>query len=203
MRTTALCDLVGKQDGKTYRAKLDVVLKPVHVDEETAPVSDIVQRSSLRRTKEFQMGITRDYRTSSTETRPVYECQAGDCTAVGCNQRGEMEELVKQYSGQGSLIFDDGITARVTYHISEYQDFLPDGLGGTIPGLKDRRGRVSRAEGHPNWHPIVSLYDRPSTLVMNDGRKLKVFLKTSDGAVQCSGDFFLSIVGDWGDAEKR
>jgi len=46
MRSTAFCELVDS-DGKTYRAKLDVVLNPLHVDEETAAVGDTVQSVQL------------------------------------------------------------------------------------------------------------------------------------------------------------
>lgn len=41
------CELVGRQDQKTYRAVLDIQLKPVYVDEEAAPVSDILQSEQL------------------------------------------------------------------------------------------------------------------------------------------------------------
>lgn len=102
-----------------------------------------------------------------------------------------MERLVKQYSGQGQLIFTehDG-PASVNYRIDEFQEFVPDGLGGQLPTVRDRRGRVTHAEGHPHWHPLASLHEGPATLVMSDGRKLKVFLKTEDGMVQGTGDFF-------------
>ena len=101
-----------------------------------------------------------------------------------------MEKLVKQYSGQGTVIFDSKQSAAVTYRIGEYQDFISDGMGGRIPGMKDRRGRVNRVQGHSNWHPILSLNPGPVTLVMKDGRKLKVIFASSDGSVQATGDFF-------------
>jgi hypothetical protein len=101
-----------------------------------------------------------------------------------------MEKLIKQYSGQGELIFGGPEAARVNYRIDEFQEFVSDGLGGELPTVRDRRGRVSHAEGHPNWHPIASLHSGPFTFVMSDGRKLKVFLKTEDGFVQGTGDLF-------------
>ncbi len=101
-----------------------------------------------------------------------------------------MEKLVNRYRGQGRLIFEDDEATTVTYQIEEYQDFPFDGLGREMPGLRDRRGRVSHTIGHPNWHPITSLSPGPFTLVMNDGRKLKVFLRTSEGLIQGTGDFF-------------
>jgi hypothetical protein len=103
----------------------------------------------------------------------------------------EMEKLVNQYSGQGRLIRDQNESARVKYSIGEFQDFMSDGLGGYLPGLRDRRGRVSHAEGHPHWHPIIFANTPEAlTLVLEDGRKLKVFLATPDGQVQATGDFF-------------
>jgi|ERR1700704_4088293 hypothetical protein len=99
-----------------------------------------------------------------------------------------MEKLIKQYSGQGELIFGDREPARVNYRIDEFQEFVPDGLGGELPTVRARRGRVSQAVGHPNWHPVASLHSGPFTLVMSDGRKLKGFLKTEDGLVQGTAD---------------
>jgi hypothetical protein len=102
-----------------------------------------------------------------------------------------MEKRIQHYSGQGSLIFEDGKAAAVNYSIDEFQRFTPDGLGGQLPTTRDRRGRVSHAEGHSDWHPINLIHaPGPFTLVMNDGRKLKVILKNLQGSIQCSGDFF-------------
>jgi hypothetical protein len=101
-----------------------------------------------------------------------------------------MEKLIQTYSGEGKLIFADNEAAAVNYSIAEFQNFVPDGMGGQLPTTQDRRGRVSHAEGHPDWHPITSLHPGPLTLVLSDGRKLKVILTTSQGSVQGTGDFF-------------
>jgi hypothetical protein len=101
-----------------------------------------------------------------------------------------VEKLIQTYSGLGKLIFEDDQAATVTYSIEEFQKFVPDGVGGQLPTTRDRRGRVSHAEGHPDWHPITSLHTGPFTLVLSDGRKLKVVLTTSQGSVQGTGDFF-------------
>jgi hypothetical protein len=45
-----------------------------------------------------------------------------------------MKKLVKQYSGEGTLIFKDNESAPVSYRIDEFQDFIPDRLGGELPG---------------------------------------------------------------------
>jgi hypothetical protein len=101
-----------------------------------------------------------------------------------------MEKLIQRYNGTGKLIFDDGETASVNYLIEEFQEFVPDGLGGQVLTLRDRRGRISHDEGHPDWNPIVSLHPMPFTLVTSDGRKLKVFLRDPEGSFQATGDFF-------------
>lgn len=101
-----------------------------------------------------------------------------------------METLVKQYSGRGKLIFEDKTAAEVTYMIDEFQESVPDGLGEQVPTLRDRRGRVSHAVGHPDWHPITSLHPGPYTLVMDDGPKLKVFMQNLQGSVRGTGDCF-------------
>jgi hypothetical protein len=101
-----------------------------------------------------------------------------------------MEKLLNQYSGQGTLIFDGNGSASVTYRIDEFQDFISDGLGGEIPGMKDTRGRVNHVQVHPNWHPLVSVGPGPFTLVLEDGRKLKVIFASLDGSIQGTGDFF-------------
>ena len=49
------------------------------------------------------------------------------------------------------------------------------------------RGWLWHAEGHPYWHPVVPLDSEPFTLLLEDGRKLKVVLRTEYGAVQAEG----------------
>jgi hypothetical protein len=100
------------------------------------------------------------------------------------------EKIIQRYSGEGKLIFGENEAATVNYLIEEFQRFVLDGLGGQLPTTRDRRGRVSQAEGHPDWHPITSLHPGPLTLVLSDGRKLKVLLTSSQGSVQGTGDFF-------------
>ncbi len=96
-----------------------------------------------------------------------------------------MEKLVQTYSGEGKLIFEDNESATVRYSINEFRNFTDSGLPTTL----DRRGRVTNAEGHPAWHPII-LSRELRTLVLSDERKLKVLLTTSEGDFQAMGDFF-------------
>jgi hypothetical protein len=97
------------------------------------------------------------------------------------------ERLIQRYGGQGKLIFQDNEAADVIYRIDEFQAVGSDGLDG---GQRSKRGRVSHAEGHPDWHPITTLHRGPCTLVLDDGRKLKVLLEDSEGWLQVTGDFF-------------
>jgi hypothetical protein len=97
------------------------------------------------------------------------------------------ERLIQSYSGRGNLVFPDNESADVIYRIDEYQDFV---TGGQLSGLRSRRGRVSHANGHPDWHPLALAHRSPLTLVMDDGRKLKLLLKNLQGSVEASGDFF-------------
>lgn len=99
-----------------------------------------------------------------------------------------MEKVIERYSGQGKLVFADNEAATVNY---SFQEFVSDGLGGQVPTVRDRRGRVSHAKGHPDWHPIVTIHPAgPFTLVLSDGRKLKVSLRNLQGSFQGTGDFF-------------
>jgi len=94
-----------------------------------------------------------------------------------------MEKVIARYRGQGKLILENNEAATVKYSFEEFQEF-----DGEVPTLRDRRGRVSHAAGHPDWHPMLSLH--PLTLVLTDGRKLKVILRNLQGDFQGTGDFF-------------
>jgi hypothetical protein len=76
---------------------------------------------------------------------------------------------------KGNLILGRGQTATVNYWAEQ------DASGGW-------HGRISHAEGHPDWHPIVALHPGPLTLVMSDGRKLKVFLDSLKGSFHGTDD---------------
>ena len=101
-----------------------------------------------------------------------------------------MERLIAQHSGNGRLTLEDGESVRVTYQIDEFQESVSDGASGERPTIPNIRGKVIHGEGHPNWHPIVSLHPGPFTLVMNDGRKLTVVMETEPGAVRGTSGFF-------------
>jgi hypothetical protein len=77
------------------------------------------------------------------------------------------EKLRRPTTEKGELIFNRDQIATVNYWAEE------DASGW--------HGRISHAEGHPDWHPVVSIHPGPFTLVMSDGRKLKVFLESLEG----------------------
>jgi hypothetical protein len=95
------------------------------------------------------------------------------------------EKLIQRYSGQGKLILENNETATVSYLVEEFQ-----GYDREFPTYRNMRGRISHAEGHPDWHPVTSLHSGPITLVMSDGRKLKVFLADLKGSFRATGNFF-------------
>jgi hypothetical protein len=76
---------------------------------------------------------------------------------------------------EGTLIFNRDQTATVNYWAEK------DASG-------EWRGRITNAEGYPNWHPIVSIHLGPFTLVMSDGRRIEVFLKSREGLFRSTDD---------------
>lgn len=101
-----------------------------------------------------------------------------------------MERPIQTYRGRGQLIFDTDEAIPVNYVIEDYQNVTSDGLGGQLPTTKDRRGRVSHVDGHPDWHPVTPLHLGSATLVLNDERKLKVAVRDTKGSLQGSGEFY-------------
>jgi hypothetical protein len=101
-----------------------------------------------------------------------------------------MARLIQRYSGQGHLIFEDNQATTVNYLLEEFQEFVPDGLGGELPTVRHLRGRVTQAKGHPHWNPVAGLHAGPFTLVLDDGRKLKVFMENLEGSCRATGGFF-------------
>ena len=69
-----------------------------------------------------------------------------------------MEKLIKQYSGQGELIFGDREPARVNYRIDEFQEFVPDGLGGERQQLEPGGGAYRR-----RWDTPIGIRLHPYT----------------------------------------
>lgn len=92
---------------------------------------------------------------------------------------------IRCYSGKGELIFGDGEAVAVFYDIQE-----PINADGTRDEREPIKGRVSHAEGHPNWHPITLLNPGPFTLVTENGPKIKVTVVNMEGAIRAAGNFF-------------
>lgn len=77
---------------------------------------------------------------------------------------------------KGTAIFHGRFTCQVRYWLTKNSNGW--------------RGWVWHGEGHPFWHPIVPLDPEPFTLVLDNGRRLKVLLQCENGAVQARSDFF-------------
>ena len=77
---------------------------------------------------------------------------------------------------RGRAIFRVNDVCPVKYHLSKRGEVW--------------KGFVWHAEGHPYWNPLAPLNPEPFTLQLEDGRRLKVLLRTEHGAVVASGGFF-------------
>jgi hypothetical protein len=78
------------------------------------------------------------------------------------------EKLMQPTTEEGRLIFESRQTSTVN-------DWAEKDTSGRW------HGQVSHAERHPDWHPVVALHPGPFTLVIGDGRRLKVFLESLKG----------------------
>lgn len=97
-----------------------------------------------------------------------------------------MEKLIKTHAGAGKLIFEESQpAAEVIYSIGEFQEYDED-----VPTVRNTRGRISHAVGHPHWNHMMTLFPGPFTLVLTDGRKLKVLMENLEGSVKGTGAFF-------------
>ncbi len=105
------------------------------------------------------------------------------------------EIVVRSFEGKGRLENNESKVIRVEYAINEYEDRIPAGNhqnpSATIPGLHSFGGRLrSTATKH------YQLFDWSGDfciLHLKDGKKLKVFLKTTDGdsaEVKATGGLF-------------
>jgi|GEM_PF-3661145 hypothetical protein len=109
-----------------------------------------------------------------------------------CSERSfaMTQRIVRQYTGQGKLVFDNNDSAEINYQLDEFQEFIPDGAGGELASFKSMRGRVSHVKGHPAWHSVILLNPGPFTLEMTDGRKIKVLFEDAGGSIKTTGGFF-------------
>jgi len=93
--------------------------------------------------------------------------------------------LVKTYTGSGQLLEEDGKTvANVTYRIDVFQQMIDMGTGQKKPGMKKLEGSIFAAA------PSVLhlLVNTDFILVMEDGRKLSIFISDSEGGIGVRGD---------------
>lgn len=68
---TVNCELIGQQDGQRYTAKINVMLQPINVNEEAAPIGETVLRTDLAAGQKIPDGnYTRlPFQYGSTEKR--------------------------------------------------------------------------------------------------------------------------------------
>lgn len=102
------------------------------------------------------------------------------CVSHPDSSMDKRETPIQHHSGLGKLIFEDDKATPVTYEIDEFF---------SAGSARNWRGQVSHVEGHPDWHPLTSLNKGPYTLVLSDGRKLKVTLTDPKGSIRGTGEF--------------
>jgi hypothetical protein len=88
-----------------------------------------------------------------------------------------MMNLVETLEGKGTGVAATGKTP-VQYRLLVYQNQIPDGLGGTIAGLKEIHGRIL---------PVFGDDREMLTLEMKDARTVKFYFRDGDGNVLATG----------------
>jgi hypothetical protein len=118
---------------------------------------------------EYPLGLAESLERDTAKARAACDAFVKAYESCCKSYRGNrLCELMQPAIEEGNLIFNRTQTATVNYWAEK------DASG-------EWHGRITNAEGYPNWHPIVSIHPGPFTLVMSDGRKLKVFLESLEG----------------------
>ncbi|MCU0239481.1 MAG: hypothetical protein MUC29_08570 [Pyrinomonadaceae bacterium] len=96
-------------------------------------------------------------------------------------------KLVDELTGVGEVFENDSLLGNVNYHINIFQEMIKTQTFGNNEneeeGLKEVVGKFSSDN---LWH----LLGKNLTLVLEDGRKIRFFMKNNHGEVQFSGEFF-------------
>jgi hypothetical protein len=82
-----------------------------------------------------------------------------------------MKKHIDTLDGKGTVVATTGKT-KVDYVLRIYQEQIPDGLGGGIPGLKSIQGRIQ---------PALRVTTERLTLELDDKRTLDFFVKDAPG----------------------
>lgn len=92
-----------------------------------------------------------------------------------------MNKLIEELSGVGEVFENDTSLGNVNFKINIFQEIIEG-----EEGLRDTQGSIST-----DFVLMNRLFDGNNLyLVLEDGRKIKFFLKNTDGNVQFSGNFF-------------
>jgi hypothetical protein len=86
--------------------------------------------------------------------------------------------LIKTLEGNGTVTPADQKSIAVRYRLDVWQKEIPDGLGGTIPGMKSITGSI---------RPFCGSQLEKLTLRMEDGRTVDFFFTDGNGSVEATG----------------
>jgi hypothetical protein len=85
---------------------------------------------------------------------------------------------IRTLNGNGTVTPADGKSVAVRYQLEIWQKDIPDGLGGTIPGMKSINGSI---------RPFCGALREKLTLRMEDGRTVDFFFTDTNGSVTATG----------------
>jgi hypothetical protein len=92
-----------------------------------------------------------------------------------------MMKFLEECAGVGDLERRGELVRRVSYHITRYQAFAPNGM--PVPGLHRVEGSIGvEPAGAP-----ADLVGEPLTLRLEDGRAIAVTLASADGRILAEG----------------
>lgn len=89
--------------------------------------------------------------------------------------------LVERYRGRGDAAWGERVYRGVAYRIDRFQGMSASGL--PVPGLHRIDGSIDVAE----IPEICELVDREFTMLLEDGRSLRLRLTAADGRVLAEG----------------
>jgi hypothetical protein len=93
-----------------------------------------------------------------------------------------MMKFLEECEGVGDLERGGERVRRVSYHITRYQAFAPNGM--PVPGLHRVEGSIAV---DPATAPADELVGEPLTLRLEDGRAIVITLASPDGRVLAEG----------------
>jgi hypothetical protein len=85
---------------------------------------------------------------------------------------------IQTLNGKGSVTPADGKAVAVRYELDIWQKDIPDGRGGTIPGMKSITGSI---------RPFCGALREKLTLRMEDGKTVDFFFADTNGSMTATG----------------